>query len=294
MVQRIMKRASLMGISFLGLSGCGGLSSIPYSPSQTPESWLRIQPFDDITIGTVDFILVQPSSTVFVYLLGIITIGAGLYFFKIQDNYQSRKWWGIALLLWGFGALFAGTSYQAFSYEIKCAGQAYCSWTSWWEIIYLVLSAASIDALLVSGAYSSCFGKCRKVLTNYALLNIALYSLLVIIGAFSLNKFLISFELLLIVSAPNILILLILNSWRYFQYRDSKDLALMVTWIWLGIIIGAYFLYLVLGITDGLWEHGIWFSENDVLHIGLISWMVYIAVYVAKRITDEPNPELVS
>ncbi|MFC1996936.1 hypothetical protein ACFLXI_04935 [Chloroflexota bacterium] len=289
-----MRRASLLSISLLGLSGCGRLSSIPYSPEQTPESWLRLQPFEDITIGTVDFILVQPSSTVFVYLLGIITIGVGLYFFQIQDNYQSRKWWGFALLLWGFGALFAGTSYQAFSYEIKCVGQALCSWTSWWEIIYLVLSAASIDAMLVSGAYSSCSGKCRKVLMYYAILNIALYSLLVIIGAFSLNKFLISFELLLIVSAPSILILLILNGWRYFQYRDSKDLALLITWLWLGLIIGAYFIYLVLGITDGLWERGIWFSENDVLHIGLISWMAYIAVYVAKRITDEPNPELIS
>jgi hypothetical protein len=270
------------------------LASIPYSPEQTPESWLHIQPFVVFKFREIDFILVQPSSTVFVYLLGIIAIGVGLYVLKIQENYQSRKWWGIALLLWGFGALFAGTSYQAFSYEIKCAGQALCSWTSWWEIIYLLLSAASIGTLLISGAHSSCLRKCRQLLTYYAILNMTLYSVLVIIGTFTLNKFLISFELLLIVTAPNIMILFILNGWRYFKYGTSKDLALLITWIWLGVIFGAYFIYFALDITDIMWERGIWFSENDVLHIGLISWMVYIASYVAIRIADEPGPNLVS
>jgi hypothetical protein len=64
------------------------------------------------------------------------------------------------------------------------------------------------------------------------------------------------------------------------------DLALLVMWLWLGVIIGAYFIYLVLDITEYLWERGIWFSENDVLHNGLISWMLTIALFVAKRITD--------
>jgi hypothetical protein len=62
----------------------------------------------------------------------------------------------------------------------------------------------------------------------------------------------------------------------------------------LGLTIGAYFLYWALDITDVLWEQGIWFSENDVLHLGLLLWMVYIAVYVAKRIVDAPTPISVS
>ena len=289
-----MRQVSLVGISFLGLTGCDRLATIPYSPEQTPENWLQIQPLMDLKIGSAEIILVQPSSSIFVYLLGIITIGVGLYFFHIQGNYQSRKWWGIALTLWGLGALFAGTSYQAFSYEIKCSGQSLCSWTSWWEIIYLTLSVASIDAMLISAAYSSCGEKYRKVLRAYAILNIALYSVLVIIGVFALNKFLISFELLLIVTAPNILILFFLNGWRDFKYRESMDFALLITWIWLGVTIGAYFIYLALGFTDDLWERGIWFSENDVLHIGLISWMIFIAVNVAKRVTDMSNHDLIS
>jgi hypothetical protein len=272
----------------LVLSACGRLESIPYSPEQTPESWLQIQPFVELKIGTIDFVLVQPSSTIFVYLLGIITIGIGLYFFRIQRNHQSRKWWGIALVLWGLGALFAGTSYQAFSYEIKCAGKAVCSWTSWWEIIYLILSVASIDAMLISGAYSSWKGKYRQVLVYIAVSKFTVYCILVIIGILTLNEFLISFELLLIVTTPNILFLFILNGWRYLKSRNRMDFALAVTWIWLGGVIGIYFLYLVLGITEDIWEQGIWFSENDVLHIGLISWMLYIGTKVAKLVIDSP------
>jgi len=103
---------------------------------------------------------------------------------------------------------------------------------------------------------------------------------------------LISFELLLLVTAPNILFLFILNGWRYLKYRNRMDSALLVTWIWLGAIIGIYFIYLVLGITEILWEHRIWFSENDVLHIGLISWMLYIGMTVAKLVRDGPTLDL--
>ena len=284
-----MKKASFLSIVPLILSACGRLESIPYSPEQTPESWLLIQPFVEMQFGQFNFILVQPSSTIFVYLLGIITISIGLSFLRIQENHQSRKWWGIALVLWGLGALCAGTSYQAFSFEIKCAGKAICSWTSWWEIIYLILSVASIDAMLISGAYASWKGKLRQVLINVALFKFAVYCILVLIGILTLNEFLISFELLLIVTTPDILFLFILNGWRYLKYRDQMDAALAVTWIWLGAIIGIYFIYLQLGFTEILWERGIWFSENDVLHLGLISWMLFIGFGAAKLVRDRPT-----
>ncbi|MBN1139119.1 MAG: hypothetical protein JXM73_21240 [Anaerolineae bacterium] len=285
-----MKRQSWSNLLWfvvpLLLSGCGQLDSIPYEPRQTPEMWLAGQPFVEFGIGLQRLILVQPSSTVVVYLLGTVAIGAGLYIWRIRSEHRSRAWWGIALMLWGLGALFAGTSYQAFSYEIKCAGREACAWTSGWEVIYLILSAASVDAMVVAVSYSCTAGKWRKVLQRYALVNAALYMVVVLVGAIVPVKFLVSFELLLLVAAPGILILFALSAWRYRLLRNAMDLALLGTWLWLGLTLGAYFIYLMSGLTHDLWSRGIWFSENDILHIGLILWMIYIGLVVGKRVAD--------
>jgi hypothetical protein len=275
-------------LTALSLGGCSPLSSIPSNPPQTPEGWLKIQPFIAVKLGSVEAILVQPSSTFFVYLLGILAVAAGVYILKIREGQRARLWWGIALILWGLGALFAGTSYQAFSYEIKCRGREVCSWTSGWEVIYLLFSVASVDAMMMAESYIYPPGKWRKGLIGYAAANIVLYAVMLIAGVLSLNKFLISFELLLLVTAPSIVVLLVLSIWRYAKLRDPMDLGLMITWIWLGLVIGAYFTALQLGITEAFWEKGFWFSENDVLHIGLISWMLYISIRLARRLHDSP------
>ena len=281
-----MKRLPLWMLALVLLSSCGRLDSIPYQPPQTPESWLAMQPYVTLNLGAREIILVQPSSTALVYLLGVVAIAAGLYIWRIRGQQRARAWWGVALWLWGVGALLAGTSYQAFSYEIKCAGRALCAWTSWWEVFYLVLSAASVDAMVVAAAYACAGGRWRRVMISYALGHAALYGLVVLIGALVPVKFLISFELLLLVAAPNIVFLFVLNGWRYSRLKDPMDLALLGTWLWLGATLAAYFLYLVLEFTPELWAQGVWFSENDVLHIGLILWMLYIALVVAERVVD--------
>ncbi|NTW13186.1 MAG: hypothetical protein HGA30_07745 [Anaerolineales bacterium] len=281
-----MKRLSFLFAAVLFLSSCGRLDMIPYSPAQTPETWLQIQPYAEFKVGSQNIILVQPSTSIIVYLLGVITIAVGVYFFRIRNGQRSRLWWGIALLLWGLGALLAGTSYEAFSYAIKCAGRDACLWTSWWEVIYLVLSVWSIDAMTLAVAYSSTSGRLHRGLVAYALVNAIAYFVVVMVGTFIPVKFLVSFELLLVVSAPGIVAFFIINGWRYSRYRQRSDLAYLGTWIWLGITIAAYFLYLISGNTSALWARGLWFSENDVLHIGLILWMLYIARVLAPRVTD--------
>jgi hypothetical protein len=290
-MEKKLKQSIPFLLTGLFLTGCQQLASIPFTPTQTPESWLQMQPFIKLQIASKLIYLIQPSTTAIVYLLGVIAIGAGLYFLKIMNGQKSRLWWGVALLLWGLGALLAGTSYEAFSYAIKCAGRSACIWTSWWEIVYLVFSVASLNAMLVAEAYTCATGKLRRRLIGYALSSMAIYTLVVLIGTLLPLKFLISFELLILVCVPNLVIFLVLNGGRYAKHKKRMDLALLGTWAWLILTIGAYFLYYVSGLSQKLWAQGIWFTENDVLHIGLIIWMLYIVGMVSRQIVDLPELE---
>ena len=284
-----MGRFHLTALVKAVISGFSRLESIRYSnPELTPENWCEIQPCMKVKITSREIILTQPTSTFFVYLLGILTIGVGIYFFWIRGSELSRLWWGISLVLWGIGALIAGTSYQAFAYEIKCAGRQSCAWTSWWEVIYLMFQQVSMNAILVAVSYSCTTGSLRLALLVYALVSSVLYVIITLIGGIVPVKSFITFNLMVWVSTPIILLVLILNGWRYYILRDSMDFVLLGTWILLLITSAAYYLYDHLDITEKLWEKGtgIWFSQNDVLHIGLILWVIYIATIVADLIKD--------
>ena len=280
------RKLFLLAFILLSLSACAPLETIPYTPAQTPETWLQIQPFAELQFGSQTIIFVQPSTSLIVYLLGILTIYIGIHFLRTRQDQNSRLWWGVALLFWGLGALLAGTSYEAFSFAIKCAGRDLCVWTSGWEIVYLVFSVWSIDAILAAVAYSSSVGKGRKLLLGYALSNAIVYTVIVLVGIFIPVKFLISFEFMLLLTAPSILALFILNGKRYLNQKERLDLLLLYTWLGLGFTIGAYFLYYLSGLTATLWEKGFWFSENDVLHIGLILWMIFIGFYLTPKVKD--------
>ena len=62
-----MKRLVLWLTGLLFLSGCSQVETILYSPQQTGAEWLERQPFVELEFGIREFVLVQPSSTAFVY-----------------------------------------------------------------------------------------------------------------------------------------------------------------------------------------------------------------------------------
>ena len=239
-----MGRSFFWVIAKAVLSGFSRLKTIRYTdPELTPANWCEAQPCVKIRFASSEIILTQPTSTFLVYSLGLLTIGAGLYFLRIRDSEISRLWWGISLLLWGSGALLAGTSYQAFGYEIKCAGRQSCAWTSWWEVVYLMFQQVSIDAMLVAVAYSCTEGSLQIILLIYAVVNAVMYIILTLIGGIVPIKSLITFELMVRVSTPIFLLFFILNGWRYCILKDPMDLALLGTWTLLLLTMAAYCLY---------------------------------------------------
>lgn len=258
------------------------LDRILYFPAITPLEWCVSQPCVEFDFFSIELILVQPSSTFIVYFLGFLTIVFGAYLITIRKNQKFISWWGIALLLWGLGAIFAGTSYQAFSYEIKCAGRGFCIWTSLWEIFYLIFSVGSVNAMLIAQANLGERDRWYNYMNGYALANFMAYLIIVVIGSIIPVQFLISFELMILFLAPTILFLLIFNIRKYFRFKKRINRSLVIIWVSLILIIGLYFFYFLLDLTNTLWEQGIWFSENDVLHIGLILWMIYICLIVSR------------
>jgi hypothetical protein len=184
------------------------------------------------------------------------------------------------------GGLLAGTSYEAFSYAIKCAGRAVCAWTSWWEVAYLILTAWSLNAMMLAEAHACTTGRWRQAVALGAASSAVAYTFVVLLGAFVPVPFLISFELLVLVGTPSVLVCVFLRASRYRLSRARADLALLGTWFGLTAAVLAYYVYLVLGVASALWARGIWFTENDVLHLGLIAWMLSLAFVLAPRLRD--------
>lgn len=280
----IKKIVYLLPVLFL--SACDRIDSILWEPKITPEEWCKTMPC--VKVPSTELILNQPFSTFLIYVLGFMWLWAGWYFWKTRNGQNSKIWWSISLVLGGVAAISAGTSYQAFSYEIKCTGREFCMWTSWWEIVYLVIQIASLNAMLVAVAYSCTVGRLRKNLIIYAFINSGIHFVVTVVGVLLPNKFMISFEMLVLFTAPTFMMYFIINSWRYKKYKNPMDLVLLGAWLLLTIINIFYFSYLLLGYTEILWSKGIWFSANDVLHVGMMFWVLYVMTVVSKRVEDHP------
>ena len=263
------------------------LDSIEHdNPNLNEETWRLIQPCRTYRFFGREVFITQPSSSFWVYFLGIQISTLGCLFLIDHMQQTSRVLWGIALVLWGVGALIAGTSYQAFGFQLKCKGRDRAIWTSWCEIVYLLLQQYSVSVMMVAIAFSCLSRVGQYWCISVALLVSAAYTFTVLYGAFKPTKTLITFELMVNVCTPFIFFMIIVNSWRYYFYGTSIDLALLGVWFGLVVTMMAYNWYLKAGYTEKLWQRGKWFSENDVLHVVLIVWVFYLATVVEPQIFD--------
>ena len=285
-MQKHSKLILFNSLPWLLITGCRQLDSIEYTPKTSPETFLQNQHWFKIQAGNFSFIWSQPTSTVIVFFVAFLTMYTGYTNLRNRKKEQSKLWWGIGLLLTGAGALCAGISYQALGYEIKCSGREFCTWTSWWEIIYMLFSVPGMNSFLVATAYTNTKGNFRKAMIAYAVINTIGYSILLLYGALFAVKFAVSFECMSLVSAPSVIFLLLLHGTNYAKHKDKMNLQLLVTWL-LFVLVGiTYGVYLYSGAGVWLWQKGIWFTENDVLHVGMICWVYYILKKLPNAIID--------
>ncbi len=289
LIRVIISLSILSLIGFLiTLFGFNNLDSILQDPLLTPVQYLASHPHVSITVGNFSFIWSEPSSTLLVYLLGVLTIVIGILLsLKKANSDDPPKYihfvnlWGIALIIWGLGTMLAGTSYQAFFYELKCRDQDYCLWTTWWEIGYLALTVISVNGMVVAQSYLR-KEKTQKLMIIYAGLNLLIYLWILIIGMLTVNSILLSFEVMVIFQLLSFILMMIQNIFEHKNTKSSIELNLIKIWIILAIVMAIYFGFYYSGIPEWLWSKGIWFNANDILHVGLIGWMLYIYMKLKK------------
>jgi hypothetical protein len=256
--------------------------SILMNPQLTPAQFLDTMPYWTVVFFGRSFILIQPSSTFFVYLLGFLMIGLGVLFLKKKTQERSRFYFGVGLILWGVGTLLAGSSYQAFGYELKCAGLDYCTFTSKFELTYLLITGFSIDFLMAGIAHASLPKSRRGIWIRVAAFHSLAYFLLLFIGVLVPVQLLVTYEFFMAFYLGSFLLMFVWNIRHARVHQDLVNKRLIVIWILFLLVNVGYFIALFSGYAEPLYEdYGIWFNANDVLHVLIILWAaaIYKLVY---------------
>lgn len=266
------------------LAACGRLDELEYTPQTTPQEWCEQRPCVEVGSTTLN----EPLGTFLVFALAALWVGVGIYFLITRRGQRSRGWFGIALVLGGLGAAQAGISYQAFSYVLKCEGRDYCILTNGFEVGYSVTQALSVSAMVVAVAFACAQGGLRKGLIIYAAINAAVYVVVSVLGVMQPSAFLLSFEVLMLFAVPGIILVMIVSAMHYRRHHDAMSRAILWAAVLLILVQVAYFAYYAAGITESLYDggDGFYFSQNDVLHVGMILWLFFVAVTLGKSLRD--------
>lgn len=261
--------------------GLGRINEIKWGI--TPQEWLESHWY----VRFNDMILAEPSSTFFVFALAFIILFVSLKFLNNTHQEKSRFWFGLSMLSWSLSTFSAGVSYQILSYELKCAGQTECLWTTPWEIVYLILYVLSVKFLVIGVSVCCGEGRFRSILKRYAIIAALLYFIIITVGVIVPDQFLISFENMVLFLVPSYFMMFGLNLYNFLRTKQALDLRLMKAWVGMLLITVSYFGFYLSGISTRLWQQGIWFNANDVLHILLILWALYILKYVEPLVVDK-------
>jgi hypothetical protein len=89
--------------------------------------------------------------------------------------------------------------------------------------------------------------------------------------------------LLLLFAVPALVIAAVLAIRRW-----QMPLARRILWVLVLLVLVqvTYLVYFALGITESLWASGIYFSANDVLHVGMLAWLAITAWALGPCLED--------
>ncbi len=207
--------------------------------------------------------------------MGAVTIFFGIRLSKLEDTY--KKYWGISLILWGIGTVLAGTSYQGLGYMLKCVNQELCLFTSWFELSYLYMTALSITFMGYAVAKKSILEDKLNLYIKIIVIGFIIYVITLVTGVIFEIHLLITYEWFLVFFLPYFVSFMVINIKSNNRTRNDTDKGLINVWLIMLLVNILYFVYFYSGLGEFLFEnHSIWFSANDVLHVGLIPWMYYI------------------
>lgn len=272
----------LTTLVLLGIFEPNGLST---DPPITPAAFLAERPHVTLFDG---WTIIVPSSTIIVYLLGVQILLIGYHLLR-----NAHRTWGASLLFWGIGTILAGTSYQGLGYELKCDGNTVCLFTDWLELAYLFSTAISIALMGFAFAKQFTTGPTQSRLKKYSEIALIAYTMLLLLGSILEHRFLLSYELFTLFFMPLFLIFFLINLRRFQTQKDDLNRNFVILWILFLFVNLAYYAYYLPGITQTLYENsGIWFSANDVLHVGLIGWFGYFYLYVLPHLHSQEQSAL--
>ena len=263
----------------------GDLSGVLAKPKLTPQEFLDLRPYSTLQNG---MIIIEPSSSLLVFALAIIAFVIGILFLVKHKNQISRRLWGWGMIFWGISAASAGISYQCFGYELKARGQEYVLYTSWFEIIYMILAFASIAFLLAAEGYVVYKDNNRRMKLNlFCTAYTLFYTLIMCAGVFTRSRTLMSYNVFLIFNIVTFAILFSLAVIHYIKYKDKTNRNMIIIGVGMVIVNILYFVYLFAGTGQMLWDRfNIYFTSNDVLHVALIVWMLLQAMLLYKPLAD--------